>query len=197
MALSFLQRGGNLAESAKGLQLGQYVPEIVLQGLQTGVDNVRTDVYLSPKFVDVARAHISKLLAKYGDVEDLIKEDGFSLGMGGMGAGVNPAVASATRSSTFIGSPPIPGAAPPTAGRPTGFIGSPALPGATAAPKTGFVGSSQVNPAVMPRAGAGPAKSEPADFKRLMADLLVGSLNRAKAESNINLDLLTRLAVTK
>jgi hypothetical protein len=109
MALSFLQRGGNLSESAKGMQLGQYVPEIVLHDLQTGVDNVRTDVYLSPKFVDVARAHISKLLAKYGDVEELVKEDGFSMGMGGIGAGMNPAT-TAPRSSTFIGAPPLPGA---------------------------------------------------------------------------------------
>src|SRR3954470_2669279 len=194
MALSFLQRGGNLAESAKGLQLGQYVPEIVLEGLQTGVDNVRTDVYLSPKFVDTARAHIAKLLAKYGDVEELVKEDGFFSGLGGIGAGMNPA-ATAPRSSTFIGAPPLPGAATPPPSRPTGFIGSPAVPGGTPAPKTGFVGSSQVNPAVMPRVGA--IKSEPADFKRLMADLLVGSLNRAKAENNINLDLLTRLAVIK
>src|SRR3954467_7021142 len=182
MALSFLQRGGNLAESAKGLQLGQYVPEIVLEGLQTGVDNVRTDVYLSPKFVDVARAHISKLLAKYGDVEELVKEDGFSLGMGGIG-GMNP-VTTAPRSSTFIGAPPLPGAATPPPARPTGFIGSPAVPGTTAAPKTGFVGSSQVNRPVVPRPAAA-TKSEPADFKRLMADLLVGSLNRAKAENNI------------
>src|SRR5436305_13502253 len=97
MALSFLQRGGNLAESAKGLQLGQYVPEIALEGLLTGVDNVRTDVYLSPKFVDVARAHISKLLAKYGDVEEMVKEDGFSSGLGGMGSGVTPAIATTPR----------------------------------------------------------------------------------------------------
>ena len=43
----------------------------------------------------------------------------------------------------------------------------------------------------------GPLKAEPADFKKLMADLLIGSLNRAKTENNINLDLLTRLALIK
>src|SRR5437762_14072318 len=115
MALSFLQRGGSLAESAKGIQLGQYVPEIVLEGLLTGVDNVRTDVYLSPKFVDVARAHIAKLLAKYGDVEELVKEDAFSASFGPGSAALSPA-----RTSTFIGSPPIPVAANPPASRPTG-----------------------------------------------------------------------------
>src|SRR4051812_18743718 len=195
MALSFLQRGGNLAESAKGLQLGQYVPEIVLEGLQTGVDNVRTDVYLSPKFVDTARAHISKLLAKYGDVEELVKEDGFS--STGMGSGMNPA-ATAPRTSTFIGAPPLPGGAAPAPSRPTGFIGSPSVSApATATPKAGFIGSPGVNPAVMPRSAGPGSKAEPADFKRLMTDLLIGSLNRAKAENNINLDLLTRLAVIK
>ena len=86
------------------MQLGQYVPEIVLEGLLTGVDNVRTDVYLSPKFVDIARQHISKLLAMYGDVEELVKEDAFSMGMG-----QNP-VATAPSRSTFIGAPPLPGA---------------------------------------------------------------------------------------
>src|SRR5438874_7454437 len=129
MALSFLQRGGSLAESAKGMQLGQYVPEIVLEGLLTGVDNVRTDVYLSPKFVDVARSHISKLQAKYGDVEELVKEDSFSMGMGtpNLGAAGTP------RSSTFIGSPPMPGVATPPAARPTGFIGSQPTPTTTGA----------------------------------------------------------------
>ncbi len=192
MALSFLQRGGNLAESAKGIQLGQYVPELVLQGLQTGVDNVRTDVYLSPKLVDIARQHISKLLAKYGDVEELVKEDPFSVGIG-------QSAGSPARTSTFIGAPPIPGASAPISTRPTGFIGSPAVPSPTttgAGSKTGFIGSAQVNPAVMGRP-SGPIKAEPADFKKLMADLLVGSLNRAKTENNINLDLLTRLAVIK
>src|SRR5438270_9112781 len=122
MALSFLQRGGSLAESAKGMQLGQYVPEIVLEGLLTGVDNVRTDVYLSPKFVDVARAHISKLQAKYGDVEELVKEDSFSMGMGSP----NLPATGGPRAGAFIGSPPLPGAAAPPVGRATGFIGSPA-----------------------------------------------------------------------
>lgn len=176
MALSFLQRGGNIAESAKGMQLGQYVPELLLEGLQTGVDNVRTDVYLSPKLVDVARQHIAKLLTKYGDVEELIKEDAFSMSLGQSSAG-------APRNSTFIGSPHLPGT--PPAPRPTGFIGSPSP-----------AGTGMVNPAVM--AGrTGLVKAEPADFKKLMADLLTGSLNRAKAESNIHLDLLTRLAMIK
>ncbi|HUQ50051.1 MAG TPA: hypothetical protein VM056_04990 [Terriglobales bacterium] len=102
---SFLSRV-NLADHAKQLSLGSYVPEIALEGLLTGVDNVRTDVYLSPKFADISRHHIFRLLAKYGNVEDFLVEDAFS------------------RATNNL---------PPTPGRGTGFIGSPqALPaGAT------------------------------------------------------------------
>ncbi|MEO5937176.1 MAG: hypothetical protein ABIP81_08175 [Terriglobales bacterium] len=94
---SFLARG-NLADHAKQLSLGSYAPEIILGGLQTGVDNVRTDVYLSHRFNEIARQHIMRVLAKYGNVEDFLVEDAFSRAMN------NPT---------------------PTAGRGTGFIGSP------------------------------------------------------------------------
>src|SRR5258706_7300857 len=76
MAFSFLQRG-NLADYARQVSLSAYTPELAIQGLLVGVDNVRTDVYLSPKFADISRQHISKLLAKYGSVEDFVKEDSF------------------------------------------------------------------------------------------------------------------------
>src|SRR5438105_1551901 len=49
MAFSFLQRG-NLADHARQLTLASYEPELALEGLITGVDNVRVDVYLSSKF---------------------------------------------------------------------------------------------------------------------------------------------------
>jgi hypothetical protein len=45
-----------------------------------------------------------------------------------------------------------------------------------------------------------PAKvraSDPAEFKRQLCDLLIASLNRAKSESNVSLDLLARVAVLK
>jgi hypothetical protein len=76
------------------------MPEIALEGLQTGVDNVRTDVYLSPKFTDITRQHLMRLLAKYGNVEDFLVEDAFS------------------RAANSL---------PPTPGRGTGFIGSPGM----------------------------------------------------------------------
>jgi hypothetical protein len=42
-----------------------------------------------------------------------------------------------------------------------------------------------------------PAQSEPADLKPLLAEILVVSLNRAKAAENISVDLLGRLAIIK
>ena len=70
---SFLQRG-SLAERARQFSLASYTPSLTLEGLLTGIDNVRHDVFLSAKFCDHARQHIARLLAKYGGVEDLVKE---------------------------------------------------------------------------------------------------------------------------
>src|SRR3954463_15124050 len=99
MAFPFLQRG-NLADHAKQLRLAQYAPEIILEGLLTGVDNVRTDVYLSPKFAESTRHHVAKLLAKYGNVEDFVAEDAFSRAVAGVAAAPNRQV-----TGNFIGSP--------------------------------------------------------------------------------------------
>src|SRR5437899_5554007 len=155
MAFPFLQRG-NLADHAKQLQLAHYSSEIILEGLLTGVDNVRTDVYLSPKFAEATRHHIAKLLAKYGNVEDFLVEDSFSR---------TAASAAASPQGRYVTG---------------GFIGSPkaamALPGQPTGPQK---------------------PAEPADFKKVTADLHIVALNRAKAENSISLDLLTRLAVIK
>ena len=47
----------------------------MLEGLVTGIENVRHDVFLSPRFVEVARQYIFKLIAKHGNVEELTTED--------------------------------------------------------------------------------------------------------------------------
>jgi hypothetical protein len=65
----------NVADHAKQLALATYSPAIRLEGLVTGVDNVRHDVYLSPKFVEIARGYLLKLIARHGNVEDLIQAD--------------------------------------------------------------------------------------------------------------------------
>src|ERR1700678_390139 len=48
------------------------VPSIVLDGLAVGVDNLRHDVVLSPRFVEAARAHITRLLVRHGELEGLL-----------------------------------------------------------------------------------------------------------------------------
>src|SRR5215472_2516186 len=73
MAFTFLQRG-NPSELARQLSLTSYEPLLVLEDLITGIDNVRHDVFLSPRFCDAARLHIFKLVAKYGNVEELAAE---------------------------------------------------------------------------------------------------------------------------
>ena len=116
--------------------LASYTPTLSLEGLSVGVDNLRHDVHLSPKFTDAARAHIARLIARHGDVEGLL-------------------AAEATPS----------------------------------APRTAFLNKLTT---VMK-----PAKSEASDFKSVLTELHVASLNRAKAENNVTIDLLARLAVIK
>jgi hypothetical protein len=130
MSFSFLQRG-SLPEYASHLALASDEPSLVLEGLVTGIDNLRHDVYLSPKFTETARQQIFKLVAKHGNVEELVAEE-----------------------------------------RMAGHM--PARP------------QRQVN-----------RQSDQAEFKRLLTELHIVSLNRAKAESNVSLDLLFRLAVLK
>jgi hypothetical protein len=43
-----------------------------LRDLTLGVDNLRHDVFLSPKFTEVARAHIALLISYHGGVHDLL-----------------------------------------------------------------------------------------------------------------------------
>ncbi|MGE5204797.1 MAG: hypothetical protein ACM3PW_04220, partial [Chlamydiota bacterium] len=74
MARIPILRFGSLADHARQLNLASYSPAIVLQGLVRGVDNVRYDVYLSPRFSEEARACICSLMARYGNVADLILE---------------------------------------------------------------------------------------------------------------------------
>lgn len=62
-------RLGHQAEKAVPPELTPYIPTLALQGLQVGVDNLRHDVFLSPKFVEQARQHITRLLVRHGDLE--------------------------------------------------------------------------------------------------------------------------------
>jgi len=53
-------------------RLSGYTASLSLEGLQLGVDNLRHDVHLSPKFVALTRSHISRLIVRHGDVEGLL-----------------------------------------------------------------------------------------------------------------------------
>jgi hypothetical protein len=130
MSFSFLQRG-SLPDYARQLVLASDEPLLVLEGLVTGIDNLRHDVYLSPKFSEAARQQIFKLVAKHGNVEDLVAEERMAAQM---------------------------------PGRPQ---------------------------------RAANRQSDQVEFKRLLTELHVVSLNRAKAENSVSLDLLFRLAVLK
>ncbi len=81
MAFSFLQRG-NLTDFARQLSLTSYEPSLALEGLVTGIDNVRHDVFLSPKFTECARQFIFRLIARHGNVEDLAAEEARSSRLG-------------------------------------------------------------------------------------------------------------------
>jgi hypothetical protein len=47
-------------------------PSIALEGLVVGVDNLRHDVALSPRFVEAARAQVVRLIVRHGELEGLL-----------------------------------------------------------------------------------------------------------------------------
>jgi hypothetical protein len=117
--------------------LTSYTPSLSLEGLSVGVDNLRHDVHLSPKFTESARAHVARLIARHGDVEGLLAAE------------------------------------------------APA-----AVPRTAFL--NKLTTVLKPG-----TKNDPADFKSVLTELHVAALNRAKADNNVTIDLLARLAVVK
>jgi class 3 adenylate cyclase len=137
MAFSFLQRG-NLSEFGRQLSLTSYEPSLSLEGLVTGIDNVRHDVFLSPKFTDSARQFIFRLVARHGNVEDLAAEEARSARLG-----------------------------------------------------------ANVPARIREWHAHAPKQADAPDFKKLLSDLHVSALNRAKAENAVALDVLFRLAVLK
>jgi hypothetical protein len=48
------------------------VPSIALEGLAVGVDNLRHDVALSPRFMEAARAQLMRLIVRHGELEGLL-----------------------------------------------------------------------------------------------------------------------------
>ena len=132
----------DVVEAAKCLKLASYTPEIVLEDLSRGVDNLRSDVFLSPKFTEMTQAYILRLLVRHGEVEDLIEEDESKQ---------PPPQRISILSRNRLHSPQTP-------------------------PKTGDSGG---------------------EFKRNLTELQIVALNLAKAQGNISIDLLARLAIVK
>src|SRR5882672_7647329 len=54
--------------------LAGYVPVLPLDGIQPGIDNLRSDVSLSPKFCEQMRTHLARLIVRYGGVETVLDE---------------------------------------------------------------------------------------------------------------------------
>jgi hypothetical protein len=65
-------RLGPVAADLEPPRLSSYTPSLSLEGLQVGVDNLRYDVHLSPRFVEQARLQMARLLSRHGQVEGLL-----------------------------------------------------------------------------------------------------------------------------
>src|ERR1043166_7380681 len=52
--------------------LAASTPFVSLEGISVGVDNLRHDVLLSPRFVELARAQVARLIARHGEIEGLL-----------------------------------------------------------------------------------------------------------------------------
>lgn len=78
-----------------------YTPSLSLEGLQLGVDNLRHDVHLSPKFVALTRSQISRLIVRHGDVEGLLATETPQPRQGGHFIGSNAGPKSDAKSGAY------------------------------------------------------------------------------------------------
>lgn len=62
-----------VSEVAGQFRLTRHSPQLILQGLMAGVDNLRTDVFLSPKFTEIARVHLANLIEHHGEMQQLAR----------------------------------------------------------------------------------------------------------------------------
>jgi hypothetical protein len=80
---------GHAEQEAALPRLTGYTPSLSLEGLQLGIDNLRHDVHLSPKFVAHTRSQISRLIVRHGDVEGLLAAEAPQPRQGGHFIGSN------------------------------------------------------------------------------------------------------------
>ncbi|HEX3352290.1 MAG TPA: hypothetical protein VHS34_05675 [Terriglobales bacterium] len=63
---------GRSPEEIQPPNLSSYTPKLTLEDLQLGVDNLRHDVHLSPRFVEQARLRIARIIVRQGDMDGLL-----------------------------------------------------------------------------------------------------------------------------
>jgi hypothetical protein len=80
---------GHTEEGPIPPRLSGYTASLSLEGLQLGVDNLRHDVHLSPKFVAQTRAQISRLIVRHGEIEGLLAAEAPQSRQGGHFIGSN------------------------------------------------------------------------------------------------------------
>lgn len=68
-------RLGQTAETPELPALALSAPSILLEGLSVGVDNLRHDVILSPRFLDAARTQMARLIVRHGEVDGLLSSE--------------------------------------------------------------------------------------------------------------------------
>jgi hypothetical protein len=88
---------GRSAEEPLPPRLNSYVPKLTLDNLQLGVDNLRHDVHLGPRFVEQARLQIARLIVRYGDMEGLLGVESTERRPSHQFAGANPALKTAAK----------------------------------------------------------------------------------------------------
>src|SRR6202166_1217097 len=129
-------RLGGAPDKPEAPKLAAATPSVSLEGISVGVDNLRHDVVLSPRFVELGRAQVARLIARHGELEGLLSAE----------------APRSTQGPSWMRN---------QAGRAAGL------------------------------------KSDAGGWKAALTELQVGSLNRAKKESRLSVDLLARLSVTK
>src|ERR1041385_7127529 len=80
---------GQAKEEIQPPSLTSYTPTLSLSGLQLGIDNLRHDVHLSPKFVEQTRLHVARLITRHGTVEGLLAAEAPGRPVGNYFAGAN------------------------------------------------------------------------------------------------------------
>jgi hypothetical protein len=63
---------GGSTEEPLPPKLSTYNPYLILEGLQVGVDNLRHDVHLSPRFVEQMRQQLARLVILHGNVGGML-----------------------------------------------------------------------------------------------------------------------------